>query len=670
MSRVTQVSNYAAHINMVRNVSTNQKVIDDLSTQLATGKKSVKLDAYGVRSKELLDLRTNLVQRQTLVQNIDTASPRLKAYDKILTQMENIAGEMTSNAVFPNGPGPARVDVPYNADPGKMKLSVNTDASTFTQNATYAVTAVPSSDGRPNSFDITVSDGLGGRSVRTVELKAVPPSDGYRFNFKIDGGPGSGSVLNLTFDTLKSASSSSFKVTYPDTTSVRDRVDATFQEIRALLNERVGDRFIFSGNRLGTEPVADPAPAKQVSVVTLNGSVGEGGEVYSVVVNGRRFSYTTQGLNGAQPEADMNTITRNLMDQINTARPPLPVIASTGNSNAITLTAKSVKDSFTVEGDVFNTPETYNSVSHQEIKQQATSTLPQVSSFKFVGPTIDAGDRYGLSVTFGVPGRWDYNTRGVDFQVTTKNINDLPGMTRMDMATTRLAEAINSEIPAPPFTARVAGTPGDLRLEIVGKEPGKPFTVQPNIRLNGNIHNTVTVATLPPGTTSEIPENAVKPPYLPDYDSQFNEDFPHRPNAPAWDTSRITAQDGIDVNYGITSNDPAFQKLIRAFRTARAAVDNPGDYTEMMLKTKALLAESKAELRSLHAKVAVDQSTLDSIKIAHEQEISDLTGRIAGIEGIDQNQVAATLRQSMNTIEASYTVAGRAARLSLVNYLT
>lgn len=670
MSRVTQISNYASHVMMVRNVSLNQNVINDLSAQMASGKKSVDLQYYGKDSKEILDLRATAVQRQAFVHNINTVTPRLKAYDKVMTRLEDIATELTANTVFPNGPGPARTSVVNDADPKKMKVAVNTDGSTFTQKATYTVTATPSPEGRPNTFDITVSDGLGGSAIRTVELAAVPPADGYRYNFKINGGPGEGTTLNLTFENLVSASASRFDVSWPETEGTRERVEGTFSEIRALLNERMGDRYLFSGSRLATEPVAAPAPAKQVSRVTLNGGVGEAGETYSVTVNGKRFAYVTQGRDGAVPEPDMHYIAQKLADQVNAATPGLPVIASVGTGNIITLTARTPEESFTVAADVVNRAETLNSASHLGVTQQATSALPQVSSLKFNGPDIDVGDRFGITVTYSQPGLWDHAIYNIPWQVTDTNVHDLPEMSRMDMATTRLAEEINKQYPPLPFSARVSGEPGDLRLEVVGRENGKAFTIEPNSNINGNIVNTVTVATLPRGTTSAINDTNVVSPYLPDYDSQYNPDFPNRPNPAAWDKASIDPQTGMTVEYGLTSTDPAFQKLIRAFRYARAAVDKPGDYTELMKKTKSLLAEAKSELRALHAKVSVDSASLESVSTAHQKELEEVSARLSGIEGIDQTEVAARLQQSMNTVEASYTIAGRTNRLSLVNFLT
>ncbi|HYD66552.1 hypothetical protein [Azospirillum sp.] len=670
MSQVTQVSSYASHLSLVRNMTRNQEKLDLYQTQIATQKKSIDLQAYGSQTKEVLDLRTELVQRESYVRNIDMVTPRLKGYDKVLTRLSDIAAELTGNTVFPRGPGPAKVSTVTDVNSSKMKVTVNTDGSTFKQAGKYTVTAVPSTEGRPNTMDITVTDGLGGTSVRSVELPPVPPGDGYRFNFKMGGGPGDGTTLNLTFDRLVSGSSSSFDVTFPEIDSTRQKVEGTFQEIRQLLNERIGDRYLFAGARSATEPVGNPAPTRQISVVTLNGAVGEAGETYSVELNGRRFSYTTQGVDGAAPEPNMSFIAKQLSAQINAAIPAMNVTASVvGKSNTITLIANAPGENFTASADVVERPETYNSVSHLFTTQEATSTQPQISTMKFNGPTVDIGDRFGVKVTYSRPGLFDHAVYEVAYQVNEANVHDLPGMSRMDMVTTRLAEQINKTIPELPFAAQVTGVPGDLRLEVVGRKDGKPFELAVNDGLNGNIRNTMTVATLPPGTVAPVSDVTVEEPLLPDYDAEFNPLYPNRPRPEAWEKAAITLDQGITVTYGITATEPTFQTLIRAFRYARAAVDNPGQYTDHMAKAKELLTDAKMALRSMNAKAAVDMTSLEASRKTHEGVSNDLVERTAQIEGIDYNTVAMQLKQTMSTMEASYTVAGRAARLSLINYI-
>src|SRR3569623_1925615 len=65
-----------------------------------------------------------------------------------------------------------------------------------------------------------------------------------------------------------------------------------------------------------TAPNTDP-PTKQVNTVTFTGDLGDVGDVYKLVVDGRLFSYVANGAEGSFEE-----IAGNLARQVNNANPP------------------------------------------------------------------------------------------------------------------------------------------------------------------------------------------------------------------------------------------------------------------------------------------------------------------------------------------------------------
>jgi len=84
-------------------------------------------------------------------------------------------------------------------------------------------------------------------------------------------------------------------------------------------------------------------PVAQVDTVTIAGSVGEVGDVYSLSVNGSGISYTTTGA-----EANIDTIRDALISRVN-SDPTLSatVTAAAGASGEITLTAKNAGNALT-----------------------------------------------------------------------------------------------------------------------------------------------------------------------------------------------------------------------------------------------------------------------------------------------------------------------------------
>ena len=119
MSSITGVSSYSKYLSLVRNLSGGQNDINRLSEQLTTGKKSVDLNAYGPEVQKLLDLRAEMAKKDNYIQSINTAAPRVKATDKVLTSLESMVSSWTSSTTFPFQPGPASVTTvdPPSAEP-------------------------------------------------------------------------------------------------------------------------------------------------------------------------------------------------------------------------------------------------------------------------------------------------------------------------------------------------------------------------------------------------------------------------------------------------------------------------------------------------------------------------------------------------------------------------
>jgi flagellin-like hook-associated protein FlgL len=677
MTGITAYGAYARNTSLIRTITQGQRRVDDLSTQLQSGVKSNNLADIGSETQRLLDLRTQLVQRQAHISSIDTALSRTKAQDLVLEQLSSMASDLISTSSLPIDPGRPSVEAPKNADQSKMKISINTEMSQFTQNTTYTVTAVPSATGGNGNFDITVHDGLGGRATTTLTIADVPPEDGYNHTFKIGGGPGEGSVLSINFDTLTSASSSSFAVSYPDTRTTRERVEKSLDQVQALLNERFGDRYLFAGSRYEQPPVKSLTDTHQVTKITLDGQLGRTNDRYELDVAGRRFTYLSDGT-----ETDFQEIAQSLTDSINTADPALPLIATSTNG-VITLTAKKVGEEIPVSSRFRSLPSTLNSFGTPTHTQTATVTRPQITNIELRGNEVDIGDTFKLKLTVGDPNdpynqryyeqnptaprtRPLYQEMEVAYTVTEQDYrNPTSPVTDVNGVADKLRAQISAVRPAWPATPDALGS-GET-IVLTGTTDDVPFTIEPSV-INGEVPNTITISTLPAEPVPpKISTDSVKEPALPFYDSDRDR-YHNRPEA--WDRAKVTYDDKRVMNYGIVSTDPAFQELIAGVRYARAAIDNPGKYTEYMEQARNLLVKARDDIRQVSAKNASDQATLETTKQSHEDAKASVAERIASIEQIDQTEVTARLRTAVTTLEATYTVVGRTQQLSLINYLS
>lgn len=682
MSTITQTSSYARYLSQVRNLGVNANNVDTLSRQLTSGVKSTNLADFGPETQKLLDLRSELVKRANYTQSIDTALPRVQATDKVLTALEKIASDWQSSTLMPFEPGAPTISGVSNNNAEGMKVRVNADTSKLNMNAKYTVTAIPSQNMENGSFDVTVTDGLGGRTTQTVNLKRTPPGDGEGWNFEIQGGPGAGAVLNLSFDTLTAAASSTFDVTFTQANDMRDRVEAAMRDIRQYLNERFDDRYLFSGSRFDTEPVKNLLDQqRETTNITLNGNIVDEDDYFEVTVNGQSFAYQVQA-------ADTKTITfvaQQLTTLINAADPALNMTVSTANG-VITLVGNTNGETFDVSSRIVNRPTIVNTANAPTVIP-ADAITGQRDTFSFNGHGVDVGDTFEFTVEIGnaedpynLKYYTDNPTEPRDLPVYAKHTVRYT-VTAEDYAagtattTSNVADRLRAQFallnPAPPVT--IDGGPGQpitltstRTLDAVNHPNYTTMMTTTPTSYNGSIANTVTVAKLPPGDAAENTVPTTTPPNLPYYDAEY---LTKENNSKAWDKSRVTADDGLSLEYGVSSNDEAFQTLIEAFRKARAAASNPGNYKANIESAMEYMTMAKDQLRSVHAKVASDMATLDTKKTEHKELSNGLTEQIARIEGVDQTEVATRLSAANTALEAAYTVTAKRQQLSLLNYL-
>ncbi|PGH56616.1 hypothetical protein CRT60_17040 [Azospirillum palustre] len=681
MSSITGVSSYSKYLSLVRNLSGGQNDINKLSEQLTTGKKSVDLNAYGPEVQKLLDLRAEMAKKTNYIQSINTAAPRVAATDKVLTSMESIISSWTSSTTFPFQPGPASVTTPTNTNPDGMKLSIDASKSTLTVGAKYTVTAVPSQQGTNGTFDVTVTDGLGGKTTRAINLGTTPPNDGKGYNFNIAGGPGEGAILNLTFDSLKAASSSSFSVSFPQADQVKDRAEGAMRDIQALLNQRFGDRYLFAGSRFGTEPVTDLTATTQTSKITLNGAVVNTDDYFEVSVSGKTFGYQIQ----ASDPKTLTFVAQTLTTQINAANPPLPMTVSTSNG-IISLVGQQPGQKFDLSARVVNSATVENTATAPSTTQAPTGTLPQIDRFTLNGAAVDIGDTFEFTVAVGDPDD-PYNQnyylknptephdlppyQSYKVSYTVSDTDYAAGVTDVGQVADKLRQQFGNLNPAPPVTIDALGNgPGIALTSTANADPNHPgrsslFTTSAKVT-NGSLQNTISVGTLPPEQDSQTAVPNAEPPDLPFYDSEY---LTKGKNPDAYRKSQVTIDDNLNLTYGVSADDQAFQTLVKAMQLVRTAAANPGKWTEYSTQAREMLTQASDQIRSVHAKVASDAATLETNKNAHTDSVATLTDRVATIEGIDQTEVAARLSSAMNVQQATYTVAGQTQKLSLLNYL-
>src|SRR5215475_8253695 len=105
---VNGYSSYASYLTNVNGFQRLQTSLAQLSQQLNTGKKSSDLTTYGVQTQRLIDLRAEIARRQGYVEAIKSASTDVKAYDRVMTSIEDINSTMLQAFTAPNTEPPTK----------------------------------------------------------------------------------------------------------------------------------------------------------------------------------------------------------------------------------------------------------------------------------------------------------------------------------------------------------------------------------------------------------------------------------------------------------------------------------------------------------------------------------------------------------------------------------
>ncbi len=140
-------------------------------------------------------------------------------------------------------------------------------------------------------------------------------------------------------------------------------------------------------------------------------------------------------------------------------------------------------------------------------------------------------------------------------------------------------------------------------------------------------------------------------------------------SAAAYTKDSVTIDDNYTVQYGISSNDAAFQNLALGLRWMKAAANDSANYAADMAKARDFLTAAKPLLATLQGTNAANLSRLDDLKQQHTTFISTLTNEVSNIQTIDSAEVATKITFAQSRLQASYSATAIIAQLSLTKYI-
>jgi flagellar hook-associated protein 3 FlgL len=127
----------------------------------------------------------------------------------------------------------------------------------------------------------------------------------------------------------------------------------------------------------------------------------------------------------------------------------------------------------------------------------------------------------------------------------------------------------------------------------------------------------------------------------------------------------VEAIDGFPVNYGVTADNSAFEKAIRAYDLI---ITNPND-PDTQAEALRLLQESADEMAVVQASLSQRAQTLDQQLEDNLEQLNLLDNQIVNIREVDVAEATVALKQLETQLEASYTVTATLLNLKLSDFI-
>lgn len=416
---VSGYSTYAAYLANVGSFQKMQTSLAQLTQQLNSQKKSGDLTTYGVEATRLVDLRAEIARRQGYIESIKSAQTDVKAYDRVLSSIEDINATMLQAFTSPNTDPPVTQQhkVTFNGDLGDTGdiYKVIVDGVLFS----YVT------NGTEGSYDEIAGNLANQINAYTPTLRARAESDGEQL---IITGTEPGPLFNVTVAQVGIASGventiESTQIRAGKVSPIVEQVSTALIEVRALLNEQVNDRYLFGGinaneqaplvdllrlpNPIASDNSASSATVQQLAAGTIRQTVRVTtdylgtGQSETINVNGNPFTFngplTAQQLAAAMAAA---------------IGPLANVSVQDIDANGFTITADAAGTAFTatVTGND-PTPSTLTTV-----QANVPISANQVDRITLSGPVGTIGEIFSVTITdppaHGLPVTISYRTTG------------------------------------------------------------------------------------------------------------------------------------------------------------------------------------------------------------------------------------------------------------------
>lgn len=132
----------------------------------------------------------------------------------------------------------------------------------------------------------------------------------------------------------------------------------------------------------------------------------------------------------------------------------------------------------------------------------------------------------------------------------------------------------------------------------------------------------------------------------------------------------VRASDQLTLTYGVTADEPGFEKLVRALQMVRTADhSDQAALSARLEKALGLAEEAVGEIPDIRSRIGVARNALEVETVRHEESLLYTEQSIGDIENVDVTEAITRLSAEQTTLQASYAALARLQSLSLTDYL-
>lgn len=129
------------------------------------------------------------------------------------------------------------------------------------------------------------------------------------------------------------------------------------------------------------------------------------------------------------------------------------------------------------------------------------------------------------------------------------------------------------------------------------------------------------------------------------------------------------AADDYDISYGVTADDPAFEKLIRALQLTATVTTTPVLDRDRLQDGLDMVNEAINELTTVRSRIGTTQNALESATQDQFDMTAYMEQSIIQITEVDVTEAASRMSADQLMLQASYMTISQLSKLSLANYL-